>query len=132
MAREDVEWAERKIGALIEAVIGFIMMPGSFLLLIAFEESGIFYNEMAAIFFVCSFFICGLAIFLHGYHNWRKISHIVWTKQAIREYEDKKVDVEEARRHVVSSRKCPSCGATAAPDDIFCTQCGHRIPEGGE
>ena len=128
MAIEDREWARRKTEALIETIVGFIMMiPGPILFITICDPCSVMEVSFAwVIFFI------GIAIFLHGYHNWRKISHIVWTKQAIREYEDKKVDVEEAHRHVVSSRKCPSCGAIAATDDIFCTQCGHRISEGGE
>ena len=128
MAIEDREWARRKTEALIETIVGFIIMiPGSILFL-----STCVGNSVFCVSFAWVIFFIGIAIFLHGYHNWRKISHIVWTKQAMREYEDKKVAVEETHRQVVSSRKCPSCGATAATDDIFCTQCGHRISEGGE
>ena len=29
--------------------------------------------------------------------------------------------------HQIVSKKCPSCGAEIAPDDVFCTECGARV-----
>ena len=34
---------------------------------------------------------------------------------------------EQPQPHQIVSKKCPSCGAEIAPDDVFCTECGARV-----
>ena len=35
--------------------------------------------------------------------------------------------LEQPQPHQIVSKKCPSCGAEIAPDDVFCTECGARV-----
>ena len=34
---------------------------------------------------------------------------------------------KQPQPHQIVSKKCPSCGAEIAPDDVFCTECGARV-----
>ena len=34
---------------------------------------------------------------------------------------------KQPQPHQIASKKCPSCGAEIAPDDVFCTECGARV-----
>jgi len=123
MAMEDIEYGKRKVEAIVITIIGIILtFPVSIII------GSYTMNFWVFLFLV----IIGLMIVAYGSYYWHKVTHIVWTKQAIREYEERKLAAIQGYHHVTSSRKCPSCGAPVAPDDIFCSQCGCRISDEGK
>lgn len=84
--------------------------------------------------------IFGLALIIYGSYVWKKVTHVVWTKQAIREMMDKEFRAEEDFRQryastsnlqKVSSKSCPSCGSVLDEEDVFCTDCGAKLVNEG-
>ena len=78
--------------------------------------------------------IIGGGLLVYGSYVWKKVTHVVWTKQAIREMMDKgHAAEEEFRRRYTSSSQCDTkitcqnCGSTVNSNDIFCGECGKKI-----
>jgi len=74
---------------------------------------------------VCgTLWLVGLILIVYGSYYWNKVTHIAWTKQALREYEQKKIQTIEALRAIT---KCPNCGSPVSSEDLYCPKCGKRI-----
>jgi len=119
MAIEDIEWAQRKSGAVLEMILGFVI----FILAIPLPMliTGPSIPMTLILFFI------GIMLFSHGRHVYNKVTHIVWTKQAIREYDDKKTAAKEVYNAVTSNFKCPNCGTLVNLDAKFCSQCASKV-----
>lgn len=86
---EDIELLRRRIGAVFMRVIGILM-------LVAFIPAGIFVlidteSWQAALIVVIILLVVGIILEWYGGYLYRKYQHIMWTKQAIREYEQQRM-----------------------------------------
>lgn len=130
MAIEDLEWAKRKIQAFLMILFGLLIMFGSFLGLIIF--SYYFPIQIAIL-----GFICGGILFVYGVYVSNKVSHVVWTKQAIREMMDKEYladsdllkRIETSNENKKNLKKCPYCNELNDIDNSFCENCGKKLDE---
>jgi ribosomal protein L40E len=66
-------------------------------------------------------------------YQWRKITHVVWTKQALAEFEMVKLaegtKAAAIAQVVYSDKKCRRCGVVVAPDSMFCYKCGQKFEQ---
>jgi hypothetical protein len=129
MAMEDFEYVRRKSGAGLMIFVGILV-------LIFFTIFGI---GAANIFLMILGLIIGLALIIYGSYVWKKVTHIVWTKQAIREMMDKDHRAEQdfIQRYENTSnalrnfdgKSCPNCGNVSSDDDMFCMECGFKFSQ---
>jgi len=70
------EYIGRKMMAIFMIIFGVILMVVGFMAGIAVDSFGI----------ILVSFLLGLIVTLYGLHYWSKVTHIMWTRQALREY----------------------------------------------
>ena len=88
-AEEVPEYLGRKTLAIILVIIGILMSLGGFF--IGIYEAGSAYKSGGdpwVAFIACIIFISipGIIMACYGEHYWKKVTHIMWTRQALREY----------------------------------------------
>jgi RNA polymerase subunit RPABC4/transcription elongation factor Spt4 len=123
MAIEDLEFVRRKIGAIVLILIGiFGMIYSGYITITSKELAG-------GLILLCFFGF----IAIYGGYLWKKVTHVVWTKQAIREVMDREMRAEADFQGRYSQSPgyqkgqfptCPQCGVTVDTDDTFCPDCG--------
>jgi hypothetical protein len=107
------EYLTRKTEAIGIMVFGlFVMIFGS--IFVALVSSGVLWGPAKAsqppnFLAVIITFITGFVILAYGAHLWNKITHIMWTRQALREYGVPSIFVKEAKRQLpLTSEEMPS------------------------
>jgi RNA polymerase subunit RPABC4/transcription elongation factor Spt4 len=133
MAIEDLEYARRKIGAALMIIFGFIIFF-VFIVISLGAGSGNYVGAFTIIIFGCCI---SLFLIIYGSYLWRKVTHVVWTKQAIREMMDKDFQAEQKylknyqqnseNKQKANTKTCSSCGEILTEDDIYCPECGIKI-----
>lgn len=126
MAIEDLEYGRRKIGAVLLGVVGFIVLVLSIFFIIGGIAGGGAMGVMGIFMLIGGGLMIGYASYL-----WHKITHVVWTKQAIREMWDKQQKAE-SEYYQTSNKKCPSCGFPFEQDDVYCPNCGTELQTSGQ
>ncbi len=76
-AREAVEYLGRKIFAVVLIITGLIL---GMLGVIAYVLSFLMSIRAILVAFI------GFGLYLYGRHYWDKVTHVIWTRQALREY----------------------------------------------
>jgi len=77
-AGEAAEYAARKGKAVLMVVLGIIIVPVA-ALFAAFSGDG-------GVIIICSFYPLAAFLILYGLYYWKKVNHIIWTRQALREF----------------------------------------------
>ena len=82
------EYYKRKIKAILMAVGGFFIGGWGFMIVLGANISRSFGSSVPEWQEALGIIMCvfGLISFLYGIHLWRKVTHIMWTRQAVREY----------------------------------------------
>jgi hypothetical protein len=148
---EDFEYLRRKSAATAEWIAGIVMVVASLALLVgscatSFSSSGSSTSDVLAVMGYV-LFVVGIVLIIHGRHVAGKISHIVWTKQALREYEQSKAKIIASEAQLQASElkdrsnrpaeledityRCPYCDDQVSATDRFCIHCGKELSPPG-
>lgn len=108
MTREDVTLAKRKAGLIIVIVLGVISILASWpmaLVMGADVESPCGTTREPSYAACALFFFGGVALVAYGSYAWSKVTHVEWTKQAIREHEEQEQAVTHAVRQYYEGKR---------------------------
>jgi hypothetical protein len=131
MAMEDFEYLKRKTVAGILFIISLIMLIVSgFLIGTGLKHYSFLFSFGLILFigFSCIAIYCAYLL--------EKISHVVWTKQAIREMKDKELKAGKdffiknksySNIRPTQIKTCKQCNRPINPSDSFCSECGKKI-----
>ena len=121
------EYLARKTEAVVITIFGLLIMIGGSVLTAATVRTERYVPILgrmsepnwAAVGFT---FLVGLVIFAYGAHLWSKITHIMWTRQALREY-----GAPSTMEGTISVRYCKFCGTQVEKDAVFCPSCDKSL-----